>query len=506
MSFWGKIENYLPVIVLTCFLLPWVCLAAWYFAVVQGCASYETRSSLESFCMKRHANLGTGTPWYLDLSNESNADSSNTLSQYTETILISHLNITDARRGLEQQDFVSKAITPGTISAYDLSISLGMSQAPIIPMQILYTPAYCPGPDQAIGIVSEFAPLLDTFSSRLCEGKDIMANALRTFVESYPMIASLSHFRDLTLPSIFLFPGFHLVRLISQQSLWPWLPKAKLYTFQVRAEIQFRKQQIRHEIKAAFDIIDASLATIQLFQDSSWPVRCLDSAIFDMTIHQHMVREMIDKSNSSLWHWVRGSDETAKLERDHKLGERVRRHLLEVRETMHEYEVYCSRLRSHLEFFSQIFESLPLVRLSTRSSFKAPEPLLEHVRRISLLSPGKSSNIDEDGDSRDFTRITSLFRVFLYDPASVDDTRLSGLRSEVAQLCKAGKYVMMGSHDLFSICVLYNLIATTPALDDDPLSCPETRWTVERREAIRRWEQGKRLYNDPAMYEHNSFW
>ena len=215
MSVWGKIEDYLLVIAITCFLLPWVCLAAWYFAVVQGCASYETRSSLESFCMKPHSNLRAGTPWYLDLLNESNAHSSNTLSQYTETILISHLNITDARRALKQQDFRSKAITPGIISAYDLSSSLGMSQAPIIPIQILYTPAYCPGSDQVIDIVSDLAPLLDTFSLRLCEGKDIMTNALRTFVESYPMIASLSHFRDLTLPSIFLFPGFHLMRLIS---------------------------------------------------------------------------------------------------------------------------------------------------------------------------------------------------------------------------------------------------------------------------------------------------
>ena len=48
---------------------------------------------------------------------------------------------------------------------------------------------------------------------------------------------------------------------------------------------------------------------------------------------------------------------------------------------------------------------------------------------------------------------------------------------------------MMGSDALFSICVIYNLIATTPALDHDPLRGPQTSWVVEGHEAIRRWEQ-----------------
>lgn len=206
---------------------------------------------------------------------------------------------------------------------------------------------------------------------------------------------------------------------------------------------------------------------------------------------------MIEKSDSSLWHWIRGSEETSKLERNHKLAEHVRGRLLVVRETMHEYGVHCSTLRSHLKFFRQTFESLPLVRLSARSSLAVPEPLFTHVRKISLLSPGQSLRIDKDGDSRDFARIASLFRVFLYDLDSIDDTRLSSLRAEVTQLCKAGKCVMMGSDDLFSICVIYDLIATTPALDDDPLSGPQTSWIVERREAIRRWKQEIYFFDQP---------
>ena len=160
---------------------------------------------------------------------------------------------------------------------------------------------------------------------------------------------------------------------------------------------------------------------------------------------------------------------------------------------MDEYEVYCSRLRSHLDFFRQTIESIPLVRLSARSSSAGPEPLLAHVRKISLLSPGQSSSVEEDGDSRDFTRITTVFRVFLYDSDSISDTGFSSLRSEVAQLCKTGTDIMMGSHDLFLICVIYDLVATTPALADDSLDGPQASWIVERSEAIIRWEEERGL-------------
>ena len=125
-SVWGEIEDYLLVIAISCFLLPWVCLAAWYYAVVQGCVFYETRASLGSFCTKPHSSLGAGTPRYLDLWNASNAHPSNTLSQYTETILISHLTMYDARKALQQQALTLKVITPEIISIDDLSSSLGM--------------------------------------------------------------------------------------------------------------------------------------------------------------------------------------------------------------------------------------------------------------------------------------------------------------------------------------------------------------------------------------------
>ena len=487
----NTIYTYFGVIAIQCFLLPWICRGLWYVAVVQGCGRYPPGPYLEALCLHPQSSLENRTPWYLDLWNAGNEHSSITFSHNTKTILTSHLAIEDAQIALQDQTSRLKDISSEIISTDDLSSSLGMSQAPTIPIQVLYTPAYCPGSDQVIDIVSDLAPQLDTFSFSFCREKDVMTYALRTFVESYAMIATLSKFEDLTLTSTFLFPGLHLMRLISQQFSWLWLPKPKHYTFQVMAEIQFRKEQLRYELKAALDRIDADFPATRLFQNAGSQSRCIEAAIDEVTIHQYMVREMIDKPNFSLWRWIRGSEETAELQEYHELGERVRGRLLIVRETMDAYEVQCSGLRSSLDFFRQILEGIHLVRPSTRSSSAVPDPLLAHLRKIPLLSHGQSSRINVDGDSSKFTPTTSPFRVFLYDPDSIDDTRLSSLRSEVAQRCKAGTDIMMGSDDLYSICVIYDLIATTPGLDDDPMSSFQTSWVVAREQVIRRWEQNE---------------
>ena len=63
-----------------------------------------------------------------------------------------------------------------------------------------------------------------------------MTNVLPTFVEVYTMTITSSNFEDLTLPSILIFPAIHMMRFMSQQSLWAWLPEPKLYSFQVRAD------------------------------------------------------------------------------------------------------------------------------------------------------------------------------------------------------------------------------------------------------------------------------
>ena len=416
-------------------------------------------------------------PRYLELWNASNGhwntsnDTSSIRFSYgTKTILTSHLAIDIGRIVLEQQAFALKDMTPELIGTDDLSRSLGMSRVSTITINLLFTPADYSAPDQVIDMVTNLGPQLDAFSLKFFAEKDTMTYTFRTFVEAYAMTNTLSDFGDLTPPSILLFPGFHLMRIINQYSLWSWLPEPKLYSVQVRAEIQFQKAKLIYELEAALDRVDASFPPTQLFQDSSSQIQCLKTAIDKFKIHQQSIRRMIDGSDPSFWRWIRKSEETVKLERYYRLGEHVLDLLLLVRRTVNEYEIYSGRLRSDLQFFRQTFEDTPLVGFSARTSLTVPPPLLAQVGNVSLFSRGQSSRIDGDGNSLDVTHITSRSRASLNDLDSIDDARVSSLRSEVGQACKAGLSRMMGSGDIYSICVIYYIGTGKSALDDDPLS------------------------------------
>lgn len=316
-----------------------------------------------------------------------------------------------------------------------------------------------------------------------------MNHALRTFVNSYTMIATLSDSKDLSLPSIILLPGLHLMRLLSQHSLCPWLPEPKLYSFEVKAEIRYQKKRLIGELSAAFDRLDASSPTMQSFQNSKSQNRYLEAAIDKVTVHQQIVREMIDKSGASLWRWVRKSEETADLENYYRLGQRVRSRLLSVKETMQVYEFYSKRLRNDLQRCLQTIYQSPSFGFSPQGSLVLPPHLLSQIHNITFLSRGQNSEIDDDGHSREVSQIFPHAHVFLYDLDSLDDTRAIKLRSEIAQLCKAQQNVMINSDNLYTVCLIYNLIATMSVLDEDALSGIQRSWVVERRAATRRWEQ-----------------
>ena len=490
------LKTYLRVLAIPCFLLTWVCLAVWYVAVVQGCGRYPSRPYLEAFCLQPHYSLGKGMPRYLELWNASNGhwntsndNSSIRFSYGTKTILTSHLAIDIARIVLEQQEFTLKDMTPELIGTDDLSRSLGMSLVSTIAINLLFTPADYSAPDQVIDMVTNLGPQLDAFSLKFFAEKDTMTYTFRTFVEAYAMTITLSDYGDLTPPSILLFPGIHLMRIINQYPLWSWLPEPKLYSVQVRAEIQFQQAKLIYELEAALDRVDASFPPTQLFQDSSSQIQCLKTAIDKFKIHQQSIRRMIDGSDPSFWRWIRKSEETVKLERYYRLGEHVLDLLFLVRRTVKEYEIYSGRLRSDLQFFRQAFADTPLVDFSARSSLTVPPPLLAQVGNVSLFSRGQSSRIDGDGNSRDVTHITSRSRASLNDLDSIDDARVSSLRSEVGQACKAGLSRMMGSGDIHSICVIYYIGTGKSALDDDPLSDFPTSWALLREKEIRRLEQ-----------------
>lgn len=212
-------RTWLRILAIPYFLLTWGCLAVWYVAVVQGCRRYPPRPYLEAFCLQPHSSLGNGIPSSLNLWNASNEHSSITFSHDKKANLTSHLAMNIYRTALQQQAFRLKDITPEMISTDDLSSSLGMSHVSAISIQLLYTPADFSGPDQVVDMVTDLGSQLDAFSLRFFVEKDTMTYTFRTSVKAYAMTITLSGYEDLNQPSILLFPGFHLIRIINQYSL-----------------------------------------------------------------------------------------------------------------------------------------------------------------------------------------------------------------------------------------------------------------------------------------------
>ena len=145
LTFWKKIKDwayptfyrrplriYLRILAKQYFPLTWVCLAVWYFTVVQGCRRYPPGPYLEAFCFQPQSSLGNKIPQYLELRNTSNEHSSTKFDFLTKTILTSHLDIMIDRIALQQQALRLKDITPEMISTDDLSSSLGMSHVSAI--------------------------------------------------------------------------------------------------------------------------------------------------------------------------------------------------------------------------------------------------------------------------------------------------------------------------------------------------------------------------------------
>ena len=474
--------TYLQVLVKRYFQITWVCLTVWYATVYQGCRRYPPGPYLEAFCFQPQSSLGNGTPQYLELRNTSNKHSSTKFDFHTKKIMTSHLDIIIDPIALQQQALRLKEITPEMISADDLSSSLGMSHVSAMSIPLLYTPADYSAPDQVVDMATELGSQLDAFSLNFSVEVDTMTNSFRTFVEAYAMTITMSGYENLNHPSILLFPGFHLMRIINQYTLLSWLPEPKLYSVQVLAEIQFQKAKLIYELKAALDRVDASFPPTQLSQGSSSQIQCLKTAIDKVTIHQQRIRQMIDGSDTSFWRWIRKTEETVELERYYKLGERVRALLIALERTINLYDISSIKLRSNLQFFHETFERFPLV-----ASLEVPPPLIAQVRNASLFSRGQSSRIDDHGDSRDVSHITSRSRAFLHCLDSIDDTRVSTLRSEVAQACEIGDLRVIGSADMYSICVFYYTAGS--AFDDDPLSDSPTSWALVRERIIHGFEE-----------------
>lgn len=299
----------------------------------------------------------------------------------------------------------------------------------------------------------------------------------------------MSSYEHVTISSLLVFPGAHLLRFINQYTLIPWLPEPKLYSLQVKAEMRFQKRQFIDEITAALDRIDASSPATRYSHNSISRTQLLEAAMKTVANHQQMIMQKIDKSAPIPWRWIYKPEHILTLQEHYALSERIRRRILVVQETTEIYEAHCRRLRSHLQQLRQGFFDIPPFEFSPTGSLAVPAPLLAHVQRSHILLRRKSSSADDESEGSDINDVALHPYNFSYNLDWIDETRISTLRSELAQLCQERTNVKIVSGNLYTICLIYNLAATMSELDNDALTGFPRSWVVERREAIRRYER-----------------
>ena len=79
--------------------------------------------------------------------------------------------------------------------------------------------------------------------------------------------------------------------------------------------------------------------------------------------------------------------------------------------------------------------------------------------------------------------------VYQYNLDVIGGTNLSSCRSALAQLCGEFRNDDTVSGSLYMICNIWNYVMTMQELDDDILNGVQRSWSVERLEAIRRYEK-----------------
>lgn len=310
--------------------------------------------------------------------------------------------------------------------------------------------------------------------------KDIMNHAFRDFVEAYAKLITRSHYVDLPTSAFVIFPMWsHTLRFINQYFLISFLPEPKLYSVQVKSEIQYRMKQFIHQSMIALDRIDDSFVFNQPLHNSISPIQSLKTATDAIAMYQQRLGQIGNALEAELvpWPWSSKPEEILMLDRYHALADDMRRQIHSIKETIVDYEIDSKRIKRQLHHLRQRFNYVPSFEFSPTGFIAVSKSLPTQEQRppfrqmLSVEHTRQHSN------------------VFYYDLDMIDATDVSNLRSAIAQSCQESQNLNITSGSLFMVCSIWNQAMIISGLDDDVLSGIQRSWSVERRKAVGRYEK-----------------
>lgn len=296
-------------------------------------------------------------------------------------------------------------------------------------------------------MLSDLGQRWEIFSQTFCLEKDNINHAFRTLIETYAAILTSSlEYHDVTLGSVVVFPTPYMGRFINSHFLSRLLPKPKLYSLQVNAEIRFRMERFIDEAIAALERIDAvSPATPRLYS-STTSAQILEAASATTTVFQHELQDRI--AEFSLWRqWIQKPKDLQALKVSLAAAERVHGLLSILQDITVTNEAHSRRLRKQLQNFRQSVGSGPSFQSSSMSLTATP----------GLVNP-------------------------------INGTSISAIRSEIGRLCKERTVVKTVPRELNAVCLIDALSVSLAEIDDDTLENGQRSLLLERNEEIHRYE------------------
>lgn len=490
----------------------------WYLVAVKSCGYYTTRGYLSSMCLKLELTTPTnGSAWYVNLwkwqGNRTQAQETR-LAPHVEGIMIGHLVVQNAGMALRKQTLKLERVQPGFASRELLDnlreLILFGSRVPlhITPysvnvscFKLIRCSALCLG--QVTDIALKLHPQLANSSAVICIEKDRSNHCFQRFFDAYAIamaILNTNEYTELSWSSVVVWPYSHILRFINHLCLNPWLPAPKLYSLQVRSELEFQLKALIDNTNLSLDRIDASTAA---YSKSLSHLADITTSAIDR--YQASLTQLITDAwaRHPLHRWLpkfisSTPEDIQTLQRHHALGDRMRNRIAKVEHANKVHWSHTTQLRGEVQKLSKVFKSTTAYDWGF-DSLRAPFPFaIAGVERPNL----SSSHHDQHRDllrrhhqrNADNTSTVTIFDLHHHILATLSPFDLHKIKTGIVGACRRRppflEQPVAAPPVQQMICTVLDILELDDELLLDDAGGVQKSWVRARTQAMGRFQKG----------------
>ena len=322
--------------------------------------------------------------------------------------------------------------------------------------------------------------------------RDIINHVFRGWVDTYAKIVAGPDAVQFSLVLTLFFPFIHGLRMFNHLFLVPFLPQPRVYNIQVKAEVQYQRQNFLDQSEEALGNIDIALLSMQNSGVSASLTGRLNAAAMGVEAYHRNLSQSMDALRKNtrfegLWgFFLDESQQLKELRRSSALTERVLARLRSLDAIVARCELDSKSLRVGLHQLRRRFKYTPDFEFSPAGLISMPPKLSGELKPSPFFLLKRSGGRgDESGNGK--SKFVGSYDDWAYDLSKVNDTEVMAQRAAIAEWCKNGDNYVMRSGFLYTVCNIWSQARLLSRLDDDLLSGVQRSWVVAREEAVYRY-------------------